>query len=213
MRLAAERERMVNAQLVARGISDARVLEAMRVVPRHAFVSEDLHGEAYSDRPLPIGEGQTISQPYIVALMTQALHVQPGERVLELGTGSGYQAAILAYMGAEVFSIERLAPLAAAARARLAELGYPGVSVRVGDGNEGWPEAAPFAAVLITAAAQEIPRAPANQLRLGGRMILPIGDAQSQELVVVWRTSRGFREELLGSCRFVKLIGRHGWEV
>lgn len=204
---------MVSAQLVARGIHDARVLEAMRVVPRHVFVAEELREEAYSDRPLPIGEGQTISQPYIVALMTEALRLQPGERVLELGTGSGYQAAILTHMGAEVFSIERIAALAGAACARLAELGYPGVRVRVGDGNDGWAEAAPFSAVLVTAAVREIPRAPANQLRLGGRMIVPIGEAQAQELVVIWRTARGFREELLGGCRFVKLVGRHGWEV
>ena len=210
---AEDRERMVASQLVARGIDDARVLAAMRVVPRHAFVAEELCEAAYSDRPLPIGEGQTISQPYIVALMSQALRLKAGERVLEIGTGSGYQAAVLAEMGAEVFSVERLAPLADSARARLSLLGYASVHVRVGDGNEGWPEAAPFAAVLLTAAAREIPRAPANQLLVGGRMILPVGDAQSQELVVVWRTARGFREEYLGGCRFVKLIGRHGWDL
>jgi len=204
---------MVTSQLVARGIDDTRVLEAMRVVPRHAFVAEELRDAAYSDRPLPIGQGQTISQPYIVALMSQALRLEPGERVLEIGTGSGYQAAVLAHMGAQVFSLERLAPLADAARERLSVLGYSKVCVRVGDGNEGWPEAAPFAAVLVTAAAREIPRAPANQLLVGGRMILPVGDAQSQELVVVWRTARGFHEEYLGGCRFVKLIGRHGWEL
>jgi len=213
MRAAEDRERMVTSQLVARGIDDTRVLEAMRVVPRHAFVAEELRDAAYSDRPLPIGQGQTISQPYIVALMSQALRLEPGERVLEIGTGSGYQAAVLAHMGAQVFSLERLAPLADAARERLSVLGYSKVCVRVGDGNEGWPEAAPFAAVLVTAAAREIPRAPANQLLVGGRMILPVGDAQSQELVVVWRTARGFHEEYLGGCRFVKLIGRHGWEL
>ena len=213
MRAAEDRERMVTSQLVARGIDDTRVLEAMRVVPRHAFVAEELRDAAYSDRPLPIGQGQTISQPYIVALMSQALRLEPGERVLEIGTGSGYQAAVLAHMGAQVFSLERLAPLADAARERLSVLGCSKVCVRVGDGNEGWPEAAPFAAVLVTAAAREIPRAPANQLLVGGRMILPVGDAQSQELVVVWRTARGFHEEYLGGCRFVKLIGRHGWEL
>ncbi len=212
MSMEAERECMVNQQLIRRGIEDRGVLEAMRKVPRHEFVPENLRAHAYGDEPLPIGEGQTISQPYIVALMTEALQPRPGERVLEIGTGSGYQAAILAEVGAEVYSVERLAALAAAARERLKALGYGAVQVKVGDGNDGWLEAAPFDAVLLTAAAREIPRQPLQQLRLMGRMVLPIGSDDAQELVRIWRTEDGFREDYLGGCRFVKLIGRHGWE-
>jgi protein-L-isoaspartate(D-aspartate) O-methyltransferase len=207
-----ERQRMVSRQLIRRGIEDAAVLDAMGTVPRHAFVPVSLRDQAYSDEPLPIGEGQTISQPYIVALMTEALQLTKGERVLEIGTGSGYQAAVLAHMGAEVYSIERLPSIAEAAAKRLAELGYATVHVRAGDGNDGWPEAAPFDAVLVTAAAREIPRAPLQQLRIMGRMVLPVGGDDSQELVRIWRTEDGFREDYLGGCRFVRLIGRHGWE-
>jgi protein-L-isoaspartate(D-aspartate) O-methyltransferase len=205
------RERMVIEQLAARGIDDARVLAAMRAVPRHLFVAEEVRREAYEDGPLPIGEGQTISQPYIVALMTQALQVQRGEHVLEIGTGSGYQAAVLAELGAVVSSVERIAALAARAATLLQSLGHERVRVHVGDGNEGWPDRAPYDAVVVTAAAREIPRAPVSQLRLGGRMVLPIGDSESQELVLVRRTAEGFHEHYLGGCRFVKLIGRHGW--
>lgn len=207
-----ERERMVAEQLIARGIEDRNVLAAMRVVPRHLFVSEALRGDAYTDQPLPIGEGQTISQPYIVAVMSEALQLRAGERVLEIGTGSGYQAAVLAEMGAQVYSVERLPGLASSARERLAALGCRQVQVRETDGNDGWPEAAPFDAVLLTAAARELPRSPLRQLRVMGRMILPIGDEDGQELVRVWRTEDGFREDYLGGCRFVRLIGRHGWE-
>jgi len=213
MTMRAERERMVSTQLIARGIEDVRVLEAMRVVPRHLFVDERLRDCAYSDQALPIGDGQTISQPYMVAVMSAALDVLPDERVLEIGTGSGYQAAILAQLGAQVFSVERLESLAIAAGERLASLGCVRVRIRVGDGNEGWPEAAPFDAVLVTAAAREIPRAPLSQLRLGGRLILPIGSDDAQELVRVRSTPHGYREDYLGGCRFVKLIGRHGWEL
>ncbi len=208
-----ERELMVQRQLVERGIEDARVLAAMRTVPRHEFVPSELRTYAYADEPLPIGEGQTISQPYMVALMTEALQVRQGERVLEIGTGSGYQAAVLAHMGAEVYSVERLAGLARRAEQRLQRLGYTHVHVRDGDGNDGWPDAAPFDAVLVAAAAREIPRAPLQQLRIMGRMVLPIGGEDGQELVRIWRTADGFREDYLGGCRFVKLIGRHGWEA
>jgi protein-L-isoaspartate(D-aspartate) O-methyltransferase len=208
----AERARMVREQLERRGIEDQRVLEAMRAVPRHDFVPASLAARAYADEPLPIGDGQTISQPYIVALMTEALQIRPGERVLEIGTGSGYQAAVLAQVGAQVFSVERLPALAAAARRRAVAVGDR-VQVHVGDGNDGWPEEAPFDAVLVTAAAREIPRAPLQQLRLMGRMVLPIGGDDGQELVRIWRTEQGFREDYLGGCRFVKLIGRHGWDV
>jgi protein-L-isoaspartate(D-aspartate) O-methyltransferase len=162
---------------------------------------------------LPIGEGQTISQPYIVGLMSQVLRLEPGERVLEIGTGSGYQAAVLAALGVTVFSVERIAALARTAAATLAALGYGNVHVRVDDGNEGWPEAAPYDAVVVTAATREIPRQPTKQLRIGGRMVLPIGDAEGQELVLVCRTASGLKEHYLGGCRFVKLIGRHGWNL
>jgi protein-L-isoaspartate(D-aspartate) O-methyltransferase len=212
MSMETERERMVSMQLEGRGIEDARVLAAMRSVPRHEFVPPELMEHAYLDEPLPIGEGQTISQPYIVALMSEALQLRGGERVLEIGTGSGYQAAILATMGAEVFTIERLRSLADAAERRLRRLGYDRVRVRCSDGNDGWPDVAPFDAVLITAAAREIPRGPLQQLKPLGRMVLPIGDEEAQQLVRVWRTEQGFREDYLGGCRFVKLIGRHGWE-
>ena len=213
MSMAAERERMVSQQLIRRGIEDPRVLDAMRVVPRHEFVPASLRSHAYSDEPLPIGEGQTISQPYIVALMTEALQLRAGERVLEIGSGSGYQAAVLAEMSVEVYSVERLAALAASARDRLDTLGYRSIRVRVGDGNDGWKESSPFDAILLTAAAREIPRVPLQQLLLMGRMVLPIGSDEAQELVRIWRTEEGFREDYLGGCRFVKLIGRHGWDA
>jgi protein-L-isoaspartate(D-aspartate) O-methyltransferase len=212
MTMAAERQLMVDRQLIRRGIEDPAVLEAMGAVPRHAFVPSPLRDQAYSDEPLPIGEGQTISQPFIVALMTEALRLSPGDRVLEIGTGSGYQAGVLAHMGAEVYSIERLPSLAAAAVRCLDELGYANVQVRPGDGNDGWSEVGPFDAVLVTAAAREIPRAPLQQLRVMGMMVLPLGGDDSQELVRIWRTEDGFREDYLGGCRFVRLIGRHGWE-
>jgi len=207
-----DRERMLDL-LMRRGIEDERVLAAMRAVPRHLFVDAALVGQAYADGPLPIGEGQTISQPFIVALMTQALRLRRGERVLEIGSGSGYQAAVLAEMGMRVFSVERCPTLAERARRLLASLGYQSVAVRCGDGNEGWVEEAPFDAVLITAAAREVPRAPYAQLRMRGRMLLPLGDEEEQELALIDKTPEGPREVCLGSCRFVKLIGRHGWAV
>jgi protein-L-isoaspartate(D-aspartate) O-methyltransferase len=208
----AARAQMVDEQLVRRGIEDGQVLAAMRRVPRHLFVDPALAAEAYDDRPLPIGSGQTISQPYIVALMSEALQLRAGQRVLEIGTGSGYQAAVLAEMGVAVFSIERLEEVGTRARERLQALGYAAVQVRVADGNEGWVDAAPFDGVLVTAAARELPRAPLWQLRESGRMVLPIGGDDGQELVRVWRTADGFREDYLGGCRFVRLIGRHGWD-
>ncbi len=204
------RERMIDL-LQQRGICDERVLRAMSRVPRHEFVDHRIQTEAYSDNPLPIGQGQTISQPYIVALMSQAVAVPSRGKVLEIGTGSGYQAAVLAEMGADVYSVERNEMLASAARHRLAGLGYAGVSVLCGDGNEGWPDAAPYDAVLVAAAVQEVPRGPYYQLRDGGCMVFPIGDEENQELVKVMRRDEGPGEEYLGSCRFVKLIGRHGW--
>ncbi len=210
MTLEAAREQMVEL-LVQRGISDDRVLIAMSRVPRHEFVPPRFRDDAYSDKPLPIGDGQTISQPYIVALMSEALGVVAGGKVLEIGTGSGYQAAVLAEMGLDVYSVECLDHLASEARRRLRVLGYGSIQVLCADGNDGWPDAAPYDAVLVTAATREIPRRPFAQLRDGGCMVIPIGNEENQELVKVYREASGPREEYLGACRFVKLIGRHGW--
>jgi protein-L-isoaspartate(D-aspartate) O-methyltransferase len=200
------REAMVREQLEARGIRDPLTLRAMRAVPRHEFVPAELVDEAYDDNPLPIGHAQTISQPYVVAFMTEALGLRGGERVLEVGTGSGYQAAVLAEIAAEVYSIEIVAALGEQARARLARLGYDNVHVRVGDGYAGWPEAAPFDAVIVTAAAPRIPEPLKQQLREGGRMILPVGDAL-QELVVLTRQGDEWREESVLPVRFVPMTG------
>jgi protein-L-isoaspartate(D-aspartate) O-methyltransferase len=202
-----ERERMVEAQLEARDIVDPRVLAAMRSVPRHEFVPAELAELAYHDAPLPIGHDVTISQPYIVALMTQLAHVEPGDRVLDVGTGSGYQAAVLAAMGAEVYGIEILEPLATDAAARLARLGYA-VSIRAGDGWSGWPEHAPFAAILVAAAPPEIPTALTEQLAVGGRLVLPVGERWRQELVVVTRTTKGLRRERVIPVAFVPMTGQ-----
>lgn len=213
MDFAAARDRMVERQIAARGVRDPRVLEAMRQVPRHLFVPERHRGEAYADRALPNAEGQTISQPYMVALMTEALAVSPGNRVLEVGTGSGYQAAVLARLGAAVFSIERHPALAAAARTALAEAGSGQVVVSVGDGSEGLPAEAPFDRILVTAAAPEVPRALQEQLAAGGRLVIPVGPRSMQHLVVVSRLESGeFRTEASHGCIFVPLVGRYGWD-
>jgi protein-L-isoaspartate(D-aspartate) O-methyltransferase len=174
------RAEMVRRQIEARGVKDPAVLAALRAVPRHRFVPLALAGEAYADRPLPIGEGQTISQPYIVALMTELLRVSPGQRVLEVGTGSGYQAAVLAALGLEVFSIEIVASLGRQAAALLAALGYERVQVRIGDGYRGWPERAPFAGILVTAAPDHVPRPLLEQLAPGGRLVIPVGEGVQQ---------------------------------
>lgn len=207
------RERMVQTQLVARGIGDVRVLEAMGKVPRHLFVDEAMRDQAYSDYPLPIGEKQTISQPYIVALMTEALELKGHEKVLELGTGSGYQAAILAELADRVFSIERIPSLAYRANQILQKLGYKNVIIRVTDGTLGWPEEAPFDGILVTAGAPRIPQTLVDQLALGGRLVIPVGDRLSQELIKVNRTPDGIVKESLGGVRFVDLVGKWGWET
>ena len=208
-----ERRLMVDEQLVARGIADPRVLVAMRTVPRHRFVPPTQQRFAYEDRPLSIGAEQTISQPYMVALMTEALGLRGGERVLELGTGSGYQAAILAELGAQVYTIERLAELGVAAERRLSDLGYwDRVHVRIGDGAAGWPEMGPFGAIVITAAAQRIPRTLLQQLDAVGCLVLPLGEADLQGLARVRRNGDAWEEDYLGECRFVKLIGADGWD-
>ncbi len=204
---AGERERMVREQIEGRGIRDARVLAAMRWVPRHLFVPPAVAREAYGDHPLPIGHGQTISQPYIVAFMTEAVGLKGGERVLEVGTGSGYQAAVLARMTAEVYTIEIVEPLGVEARDRLARFGYRGVEVRIGDGYAGWPEAAPFDAIVVTAAAPRVPEPLKAQLKDGGRLVIPVGD-ETQELMVLTRRGDTFEERRVLPVRFVPMTGK-----
>jgi len=198
------RQWMVETTIRSRGIRDARVLRAMETVPRERFVPPEQRSEAYSDRPLPLGLGQTISQPYIVALMSELARLEPGDRVLEVGTGSGYQAAILAECGAEVYSIERLAPLAKKASEVLQSLGY-GVHLRVGDGALGWPERAPFQAILVTAAPVNTPPALLEQLAVGGRLVVPEGRGEAQVLRVYRRVAEGFEVTEHGSVLFVPL--------
>ena len=203
------RQAMVAQQIEARGVSDPAVLEAMRAVPRHRFVPEALKAQAYGDYPLPIGLDQTISQPYIVAAMTELLGLRPGDRVLEVGTGSGYQAAVLSALGAEVFTIEILPPLAAEAAQRLAQLGYSNVQVRAGDGYVGWPEQAPFDGILVTAGADHIPTPLQEQLKPGARMVIPVGPSHATQWlkVVVKRPDGRLQEEDVMPVRFVPLIG------
>lgn len=198
---------MVNEDLRGRDITDPRVLEAMGRVPRHRFVDPPYERLAYSDFPLPIGEGQTISQPYIVALMTQVLELKPNERVLEIGTGSGYQAAVLAELVKQVYTIEIVEPLAREARDRLRELGYNNIEVRHGDGYRGWPEQAPFDAIILTAAAPRIPHTLIEQLRLGGRMVLPVEGKGFQELLLVKKEIDGITRQTITAVRFVPMTG------
>jgi protein-L-isoaspartate(D-aspartate) O-methyltransferase len=205
------RKRMVLDQLVRRGIHDEKVLRAMGRVPRHVFLENLWADRAYEDHAISIGEGQTISQPYIVAVMTQALDLKGGDRVLEVGTGSGYQAAVLAEMGARVWTIERVPSLARRAERILWELGYRNVTTRAGDGTLGWPEEAPFTGIIVTAGSPAIPERLANQLEPGGRMVIPIGDRDYQDLVRVTKTGEGLSTETLLPCVFVPLIGEFGW--
>jgi len=201
-----ERERMVARQIEARGVLDPRVLAAMRAVPRHRFVPPEYQDMAYSDQPLAIGHGQTISQPFIVAFMTQALDLDGSEKVLEIGTGSGYQAAVLAEIAREVYTIEIVAPLAEQAARTLAENGYGSVHTRAGDGYRGWPEEAPFDAIIVTAAPDHVPQPLMDQLAMNGRMILPVGEG-SQDLVLIRRTEGGDRREEVLPVRFVPMTG------
>ncbi|UCC66155.1 MAG: protein-L-isoaspartate(D-aspartate) O-methyltransferase [Deltaproteobacteria bacterium] len=207
------RKKMVEEQLVPRGIKDDRVLRAMRKVPRHLFLEEGLWPQAYGDFPLPIGEGQTISQPYIVALMTEAMELKGDEKALEIGTGSGYQAAILAELAERVFTVERISSLAGKARKILDELGYADVLIKVFDGTHGWKEEAPFDGIIVTAGAPDVPQTLLRQLKVGGRLVIPVGNEYSQILLKVVREDRGYKEDDLGGCRFVKLIGDHGWKT
>jgi protein-L-isoaspartate(D-aspartate) O-methyltransferase len=207
-----ERLRMVADQLERRGIRDPRVLEAFREVPRHAFVPEHLRDQAYADGPLPLGQEQTISQPYMVAVMTQSAKLTPGDRVLEIGTGSGYQSAILAEMGARVYTIERIATLSERAGETLRRLNYLEVYTRVADGTLGWKEKAPFDVILVTAGAPELPAPLADQLDLGGRLLIPLEEHSSQVLCVFTRRQGGLLKNRGERCTFVPLIGEYGWE-
>lgn len=207
-----QRERMVADQLVARGITDARVLAAMGELPRHLFVQEALASQAYLDKPLPIGEGQTISQPYVVALMSELLQVSPGAKVLEIGTGSGYQAAVLAKLGADVHTVERLPRICASARERLLGLGLFSVHVKLDDGTLGWPSAAPFDRIIVTAGGPEVPPPLVDQLGVGGRLIMPLGGARrSQCLILIEKTPLGVQQKEICAVTFVDLVGAHGW--
>ena len=207
------RRRMVEAQVIARGITDSRVIAAMLKVPRHRFVEEALQGQAYLDAPLPIGERQTISQPYMVAFMSEALALDGTETVLEVGTGSGYQAAVLALLADRVFSLERIPTLARRARKVLDECGFTKVNIRLADGTRGWQEMAPFEGIVVTAGAPHVPPEYLEQLALGGRLVIPVGDRNSQVLMRITRTGQAdFKEERLLGCRFVPLIGSRGWQ-
>jgi protein-L-isoaspartate(D-aspartate) O-methyltransferase len=207
-----QRMLMVTRQIQARGVRDRRVLDAMARVPRHRFVSESQLASAYGDFPLPIGEGQTISQPYMVATMTESLGLAGEERVLEIGTGSGYQAAVLAELAREVITIERIEALAETARARLAELGYRNVRVIVGDGTLGWPQGAPYQGIMVTAGAPSAPAPLLKQLDVGGRLVVPVGERHTQILEIHTRQEQDkYRVRRETACRFVDLIGKHGW--
>ena len=208
---ARERARMVDEQLVRRGIADERALAAMRRVPRHRFVEEAFRERAYGDHPLPIGQEQTISQPYIVGLMTSLLELNGREKVLEIGTGSGYQTAVLAELARRVCSIERLPALAARARTLLEALGYTNVWVRVGNGALGWPDEAPFDRILVAAGGPSVPPPLFDQLAEGGRMVLPLGDQSGQTLTLVENVGGQMRTRPCGDCHFVPLVGKYAW--
>jgi protein-L-isoaspartate(D-aspartate) O-methyltransferase len=206
------KNRMVEDQIIARGIKDPRVIDVIRKISRHLFVEEALQSQAYSDYPLPIGHGQTISQPYMVALMTEGLDLKGHENVLEIGTGSGYQTAILAELAEKVYSIERIADLASRARRILDQLNCFNVEIKIFDGTYGWKDKAPFDAIMVTAGAPEIPQPLVEQLAVGGHMVIPVGEAGLQDLFRVTCEENEVVKKNLGGCRFVKLIGKYGWE-
>ena len=202
---------MVQEQIAGRGISDSRIIAAMRKIPRHLFVDPGIVNRAYDDGALPIGDKQTLSQPYMAARMTEALSLVDDEKVLEVGTGSGYQTALLAELCFNVFSVEKLRALSRKARALLDGLEYHNIALHVGDGTIGWSEHAPYNAIIVTAGAPKAPKPLLDQLVVGGRLVIPIGDEQGQTLVRLTRTRSSFKEERLGECKFVKLVGKYGW--
>jgi len=209
--LAQQRAEMVDAQLRRRGIHDERVLRAMEIVPRHEFVPWQLQREAYHDSPVPIGEGQTISQPYIVAHMLEALRLSPGDRVLEVGTGTGYEAAVISRIVQEVYTIERFASLAESAKKIFDRLGYTNIHVVIGDGSRGYAHAAPYDAIIVAAAAPRVPDALVKQLKDGGRAIVPVGEADLQQLSLVSKNDGAIQRKTLDACRFVPLVGEEGY--
>jgi protein-L-isoaspartate(D-aspartate) O-methyltransferase len=213
MSMVQERRQMVEQQIRRRGVTDPAILNAMAAVPRELFVAPEYRIQSYDDTPLPIPAGQTISQPYVVALMIEALHLRPADRVLEIGTGSGYAAAVLSRMSREVYTVERHGELVAYARARFQELGYDNIQVRHGDGTLGWPEHAPYDGIVVAAGGPQIPLSLRQQLAPGGRMVIPVGRRRErQQLVRITRENESdFRQEKLGHVRFVPLIGREGW--
>ncbi|OGW32563.1 MAG: protein-L-isoaspartate O-methyltransferase [Nitrospirae bacterium GWC2_42_7] len=206
------REQMVITQLIPRGIKDSRVLEAMKRVPRHLFVDVSMQNSAYDDMAMPIGDGQTISQPYMVAIMTELLELSGKEKVLEIGTGSGYQAAVLAELSKDVYTIERIASLAEKSSQKFSLLGYDNIHVKTADGTLGWTEEAPFDRIIITAASPKIPDPLMEQLALDGILVIPVGSRYSQQLLKIRKTKEGMLEEYHTPCVFVPLIGKHGWE-
>lgn len=212
MEYSVARNKMVRDQLINRGIKDQKVLDAMAKIPRHLFVEQALRDRAYGDYPLPIGEKQTISQPYIVALMTEALKLAGDEKVLEIGTGSGYQTAILAELAIKVYSIERIKSLSIKARKNLDKLKYHNTVLKVFDGTYGWKEEAPFNAIMVTAASPNIPETLVDQLAINGRMVIPVGGSFSQNLIKVVKNEEGIKTSNLSGCVFVKLIGNHAWK-
>ena len=205
------RTAMVNTQLIKRGIQDKKVLQVMRTIPRHLFVPEASRNHAYEDKPLGIGHTQTISQPYMVGIMTQLLEISPDATILEVGTGSGYQAAVLASLCRKVISIERHQALAVQAQATLKSLGFTNVAIRVGDGSLGAPNDAPFDAIIVTASGPELPQTLQHQLKVGGRMVCPVGNRESQDLLIIERKISGYETRKHSQCRFVPLVGEEGW--
>ncbi len=206
-----QRLKMVEEQLVDRGIRDLRVMEAMSRIPRHLFVESSFQHKAYGDTPLPIGQNQTISQPYIQALMTEALKLRGNERVLEIGTGSGYQTALLAELAGQVFTIERIKPLARQAKQLLDSLGYTNINFKTFDGTYGWRDQGPYDAILVTAGAPELPKALLEQLKEGGKLLAPVGGPSQQKLLEVVRQGDKYNEKVLADCVFVPLVGKYGW--
>jgi len=207
-----QRQEMVRRQIQGRGVTDPKVLAAMSKVPRHLFVSEALRDQAYGDFPLPIGEQQTISQPYIVAEMTQALQPDEEDRMLEIGTGSGYQAAVLAEIVFRVYTIEKIHSLYLSSRKMFDKLHYHNIVTKYSDGTSGWSDESPFDGIIVTAGSPGIPQPLVSQLAMGGRMVIPVGDRYSQELIKLYKDEHGIHKTNLGGCRFVKLVGEYGWK-